>query len=61
VLELELLYRVDWKIVPCPEVLVDYYCSLVGRADGYGYGFRKQCSPDGERGVMHSAARGDSD
>jgi Cyclin len=34
-LELELLCRVDWKIVPCPEVLVDYYCSLVARADGY--------------------------
>jgi hypothetical protein len=35
VLERELLYRLDWKIVPCPEVLVDYYYSLVARADGY--------------------------
>jgi hypothetical protein len=35
VLELELLYRLDWKIVPCPEILADYYCSLVARADGY--------------------------
>ena len=24
VLELELLHRVEWKIIPCPEVLVDY-------------------------------------
>lgn len=34
-LELDLLERLDWKIVPKPEVLVDYYCSLVERADGY--------------------------
>jgi hypothetical protein len=35
VLELEFLYRVDWKIVPNPEVLVDYYRGLVERAEGY--------------------------
>ena len=34
-LELDFLYRVDWKIVPNPEVLVDYYKGLVERADGY--------------------------
>ena len=34
-LELEFLYRVDWKIVPKPEVLVDYYRSLVDRSEGY--------------------------
>lgn len=34
-LELEFLDRIDWKIVPDPEVLVDYYHSLVGRADRY--------------------------
>ncbi|KAF1814439.1 cyclin-domain-containing protein, partial [Eremomyces bilateralis CBS 781.70] len=34
-LELDLLERLDWKIVPKPEVLVDYYRSLVDRADGY--------------------------
>jgi hypothetical protein len=34
-LELEFLYRVDWRIVPNPEVLVDYYRGLVSRADGY--------------------------
>ncbi|KAK8107698.1 uncharacterized protein PG998_009711 [Apiospora kogelbergensis] len=38
-LELEFLYRVDWKIVPNPEVLVAYYKGLIercGGADGYG-------------------------
>ncbi|KAK3387667.1 cyclin-domain-containing protein [Podospora didyma] len=34
-LELEFLYRVDWKIVPNPEVLVDYYLGLVARCPGY--------------------------
>jgi hypothetical protein len=34
-LELELLIRVEWRIVPQPEVLVDYYQSLVARCDGY--------------------------
>ncbi len=34
-LELEFLWRVDWKIVPRPEVLVDYYRSLVERSEGY--------------------------
>lgn len=34
-LELEFLYRVDWKIVPDPEVLVDYYGGLVERSNKY--------------------------
>lgn len=34
-LELELLQRVQWKIVPKPEALEDYYASLVERTDGY--------------------------
>ena len=34
-LELEFLRRVDWKIVPCPEGLVDSYRVLVGRVDQY--------------------------
>ncbi|GKZ97228.1 hypothetical protein AnigIFM59636_011981 [Aspergillus niger] len=34
-LELEFLFRVEWRIVPEPEVLVDYYKSLVERSDGY--------------------------
>ncbi|CZS88543.1 related to negative regulatory factor PREG [Rhynchosporium agropyri] len=34
-LELDFLYRVDWKIVPNPEALVDYYNGLVERSDRY--------------------------
>src|ERR1700735_1223081 len=34
-LELDFLYRLDWKIVPNPETLVEYYRGLVGRAPGY--------------------------
>lgn len=34
-LELEFLVRVQWRIVPQPEVLVDYYRSLVQRTPGY--------------------------
>ena len=34
-LELEFLFRVEWMIVPQPEVLVDYYQSLVERCEGY--------------------------
>lgn len=34
-LELEFLYRVDWRIVPKPETLVEYYLGLVGRTDDY--------------------------
>jgi Cyclin len=41
-LELEFLGRLDWSIVPPPEVLEDYYRSLVGRAEG--------CVLEGEEG-----------
>ncbi|KAF4123709.1 Cyclin [Geosmithia morbida] len=34
-LELEFLHRVDWKIVPDPDVLVAYYNGLVERTPGY--------------------------
>ncbi|KAJ5518491.1 hypothetical protein N7453_000913 [Penicillium expansum] len=34
-LELDFLFRVEWRIVPQPEVLVDYYQSLVDRCDGF--------------------------
>ena len=34
-LELEFLHRVDWKIVPNPEMLVDYYKGLIERNDRY--------------------------
>jgi len=34
-LELEFLWRVEWRIVPKPEVLEDYYRSLVERSEGF--------------------------
>jgi len=34
-LELEFLYRVDWRIVPDPEILIAYYRGLVDRCPGY--------------------------
>ncbi|KAM0713763.1 hypothetical protein Q7P37_010725 [Cladosporium fusiforme] len=34
-LELEFLQKVQWKIVPKPESLVDYYNSLVERTEGF--------------------------
>jgi hypothetical protein len=53
-LELEFLHRVDWKIVPNPEVLVAYYAGLVERCPRY--------TLDGaENGGGDDAAAGDSD
>lgn len=34
-LELDFLHRVDWRIVPTPEVLVTYYLGLVTRSGKY--------------------------
>jgi hypothetical protein len=34
-LELDFLYRLDWKIVPNPETLVEYYRGLVDRSRNY--------------------------
>lgn len=34
-LELEFLHRVDWKIIPDPDVLVAYYRGLVQRSPAY--------------------------
>ena len=34
-LELEFLRKLDWRIVPKPETLVDYYKGLVDRGEGY--------------------------
>jgi hypothetical protein len=36
-LELEFLTRLEWKIVPRPEVLVDYYRSLVNRSETHRF------------------------
>ena len=34
-LEVEFLKRLEWRIVPKPETLVDYYKGLVERGQGY--------------------------
>ncbi|KAI8943816.1 hypothetical protein NX059_001789 [Plenodomus lindquistii] len=43
-LELEFLRKLDWRIVPKPEVLVDYYKGLVDR--GTGYTMEKESNAD---------------
>ncbi|KAL8841784.1 MAG: hypothetical protein Q9170_000817 [Blastenia crenularia] len=52
-LELEFLWRVEWRIVPKPEVLVDYYRSLVERTEGY--------RTEGSRAGSSSVKSGGSD
>ena len=47
-LELEFLWRVEWRIVPKPEVLVDYYRSLVERSDGYEIDITGKLEEDAE-------------
>lgn len=34
-LELEFLYRVDWRIIPDNATLISYYHGLITRTDGY--------------------------
>ncbi|TVY25894.1 Nuc-1 negative regulatory protein preg [Lachnellula hyalina] len=53
-LELDFLYRVDWKIVPNPEVLVDYYRGLVERSDGYELENDSSSTEDEEDGDAES-------
>lgn len=57
-LELEFLYRVDWKIVPNPEVLVAYYRGLVERCPGYSL---EPEVNEGERDEGDSAGDDDHD
>ncbi|GME60994.1 Cyclin-like protein [Neofusicoccum parvum] len=45
-LELEFLTRLQWRIVPKPEVLVDYYRSLVERGEGYVMAQEQTQSPE---------------
>jgi len=48
-LELEFLWRVEWRIVPKPEVLVDYYRSLVERSEGYEIDITGKLEEDGDQ------------
>lgn len=45
-LELEFLRRLDWRIVPKPEVLVDYYKGLVERASGFVMETEPEAAPE---------------
>ena len=58
-LELEFLWRVEWRIVPQPEVLVDYYRSLVERCDEYMLepenGSEAQAASDGKAEISSSS------
>jgi hypothetical protein len=66
-LELEFLYRLDWRIVPNPEVLVDYYRGLVGRTEDYiiegdvDYGPPIQVGQTQDEVQISSTARNSSD
>ncbi|KAJ4398466.1 Pho80p cyclin [Didymella pomorum] len=45
-LELEFLRKLDWRIVPKPEVLVDYYKGLVERGTGYNMEKEPESAPN---------------
>lgn len=62
-LELEFLHRVDWKIVPDPDVLVAYYRGLVQRSPAYVLEdeVAGAADDDDEPAVMDEGDGGDSD
>lgn len=55
-LELEFLFRVEWRIVPQPEVLVDYYLHLVKRCQGYEIQGTSDGGDDADTGAPAAAA-----
>jgi hypothetical protein len=60
-LELDFLYRVDWKIVPNPEILVDYYRGLVERSAGYEIEDEESSTDDDDESAEESGEqRGES-
>jgi hypothetical protein len=61
-LELEFLHRVQWRIVPKAEALVDYYKSLVGRSGEYVIeGAEDEESDEGERSSDSDSDMDDDD
>ena len=56
-LELEFLWRVEWRIVPTPEVLEDYYRSLVERTEGFKISSGGRGSRSGSRGSQKSETK----
>ena len=44
-LELDILEKMDWKIIPPADILVDYYRNLVERSDNYELEQQEQQHP----------------
>lgn len=59
-LELEFLRRVEWRIVPRPEVLVDYYRSLVDRSEGYEIDLTETIDEGEAAAILDSSATAQS-
>jgi len=57
-LELEFLDKVQWRIVPKPEVLEEYYRSMVERSEGYA--FEGEEEEEGESSRSTSLAEGEA-
>jgi hypothetical protein len=55
-LELEFLRRLEWRIVPKPETLVDYYKGLVERGEGYAME-KEDTTPAAEQQHVQSTAK----
>jgi len=58
-LELEFLRRLEWRIVPKPETLVDYYKWLVERGQGYDMERDPDIAPGSSIGGQQSPCDGD--
>lgn len=60
-LELEFLQKVQWKIVPKPESLVDYYNSLVERTEGFQLESSSGESSSGGSSIVDDGSDRDAD
>ena len=58
---MEFLHKVQWRIVPKPEVLVDYYASLVGRSEGFELEVRRAGQEGSEMAAAAEAGGMDTD
>ena len=57
-LELEFLWRVEWKIVPKPEILEDYYRSLIARSTDFKIEGSSESSNSSSSSRSSSSGRG---
>jgi hypothetical protein len=60
-LETEFLYRVDWRIIPNPEVLVAYYRGLVDRCPGFELEHEGESPEADDEEEINDAVEDDSD